>query len=87
MILLLRRLPVLFKLKPLLKDLKLNSDFVFVGWFGPIGVAALYYAVMAHEKLPHEEIWAIPALIIFTSVIVHAATSYPFVKKNFLCHS
>ncbi|HEX2181326.1 MAG TPA: cation:proton antiporter [Rubrobacteraceae bacterium] len=42
--LLLRRLPAMLALKPLLGRVRGTRDALFLGWFGPIGFAALYYA-------------------------------------------
>ncbi|WP_207494822.1 cation:proton antiporter [Aridibaculum aurantiacum] len=78
-ILLLRRLPVLFALGPLLKFPK-KDDLAFIGWFGPIGVAALFYAMHALHKTGHNEVWHVASLIIFASTIIHGITGYHFAK-------
>jgi len=80
LILLLRRLPGIFILSPLLKTLKKKRDLWFVGWFGPIGVAALYYATIAWHRLHEPILWSLPLLIIFSSTVVHGFTSGPLVK-------
>ena len=42
-VLLLRRLPAVLALRPLLGPLRSKGkDVLFLGWFGPIGAAALY---------------------------------------------
>lgn len=79
-ILLLRRLPAIALLKPMIRPLHDGRDTGFVGWFGPIGVAALYYATHAHEKLHEPLVWSVPSLVIFASVVAHAVTSYPFAR-------
>ncbi len=43
-VLLLRRLPALPAARPVIPPLARPADTRFVGWFGPIGIAALYYA-------------------------------------------
>lgn len=80
LILLLRRLPFLLLTKPLLKGFSLK-DAAFIGWFGPIGVAALFYCFYTYKKLQMEEIWIISSLVVFGSVIVHGMTAYPLLKK------
>lgn len=81
MILLFRRIPALLILKPFLSQFKGRlADVFMIGWFGPIGVAALYYAIKSEEKLHLEEAWSIPGLIVFASTIIHGLTSLPFGK-------
>lgn len=80
LILLFRRLPGILILSPLIKTLKRKRDYLFVGWFGPIGVAALYYATIAHNRLHEPILWSLPLLIIFVSTIIHGVTSGPLVK-------
>ncbi|MFC6998012.1 cation:proton antiporter [Rufibacter roseus] len=79
-VLLLRRLPVILALGPFLKKLPKKADLFMVGWFGPIGVAAMYYAVHSLSKTHVNEIWVISSLVIFGSTIVHGFTGYPFAK-------
>ncbi|MFA7387717.1 MAG: cation:proton antiporter, partial [Thiohalobacteraceae bacterium] len=45
-VLLLRRLPFLLILKRWIPELQDTKDALFLGWFGPIGVAALFYAML-----------------------------------------
>ena len=80
LILLFRRLPFVFFAKPLLKDFKLK-DIAFVGWFGPIGVAALYYCFYTYERLHVEHIWTLTSLVVFGSVIAHGLSAFPLLKK------
>ena len=57
-----------------------TKDALFAGWFGPIGVAALYYSTFAIRQTGYESIWVISSLIIFSSIIVHGITDSPFTK-------
>lgn len=78
LILVFRRVPALLALKPILPQFKDNwDDALMVGWFGPIGVAALFYAVRIKEKTAVEEVWMITSLIVFASTVVHGLTSLP----------
>ncbi|WP_219855932.1 cation:proton antiporter domain-containing protein [Pontibacter mangrovi] len=79
-VLLLRRPPVLLLLKPLLPDLRSKKDALFLGWFGPIAVAAIYYASMAEHKLKEPLIWDVVSLVICASVVVHGVTSTPLTQ-------
>lgn len=51
----------------------------FLSWFGPMGVAALYYALLV-ETLGisrHHDIFAVASLAICMSVVVHSMTATP----------
>ncbi|NET91385.1 MAG: sodium:proton antiporter [Kamptonema sp. SIO1D9] len=80
-VLLLRRLPGMLLLYSLM-GLRRRADALFMGWFGPIGVAAIFYANLAVRDTGIEEIWAIASLIIFTSVFAHGITAVPFTKLH-----
>lgn len=79
-VLLLRRLPMMIALSPILQPLKSRADVVFTGWFGPIGVAALFYALVAERETGHAEVWVAASLIIFASVVAYGVTATPFTK-------
>jgi NhaP-type Na+/H+ or K+/H+ antiporter len=52
-----------------------RADRVFLGWFGPIGVAALYYALHLQERTGESVIWHATSLVIVASVLSHGLTS------------
>ena len=79
-ILLLRRLPVMMLLGRWITSLRSARDAAFVGWFGPMGVAALFYATHAESKTGHHEVWVLSSLVVFSSVIVHGATGTPLTR-------
>jgi len=79
-ILLLRRLPATLALRPLLGNLKRVPDALFLGWFGPIGVAAVFYAFLALSKTGIEEAWSVGSLVICASIVIHGLTAVPFAK-------
>lgn len=74
LVLLLRRPPVALALGP-----PLNLDrpaAAFLGWFGPIGVAALLYlAEASREGVLSDLMWAAGSLVIATSVVLHGLTA------------
>ncbi|MEX1081138.1 MAG: cation:proton antiporter, partial [Halofilum sp. (in: g-proteobacteria)] len=74
-ILLLRRLPILLLLGPGLSALPERKDVAFVGWFGPIGVAALLYAMIALRHTDQPLVWTVTSLIVAASLIVHGVTA------------
>jgi NhaP-type Na+/H+ or K+/H+ antiporter len=75
-VLLLRRLPVLLALK---RPLSLGwRDAVFMGWFGPIGVSALFYLTMeAHRLGADPAVLAAGTLVIAASTLAHGVTTAP----------
>jgi sodium/hydrogen antiporter len=80
-VLLLRRLPAVLALRPLLGPLQgTTKDVLFLGWFGPIGAAALYYAAFSLRETGIEEVWVVGSLIICASVLVHGVTATPLTK-------
>jgi NhaP-type Na+/H+ or K+/H+ antiporter len=79
-VLLLRRLPAVLALRPLLGPLRGTKDVLFLGWFGPVGAAALYYAAYALEETGVEEAWTVGSLVIVASVVAHGITDTPLTK-------
>ncbi|URN13853.1 cation:proton antiporter [Streptomyces radiopugnans] len=75
-VLLLRRLPVLLALK---RPLSLTwRDTLFMGWFGPIGVSALFYLTMeAHRLGADPVVLAAGTLVIAASTVAHGVTTAP----------
>nr|WP_243851422.1 cation:proton antiporter [Modestobacter marinus] len=75
-VLLLRRPPVLLALmRPLGLQLR---DAVFLGWFGPIGVSALFYLSFSEEEgVTDPRLWAAGTLVVVASTVAHGITSAP----------
>ncbi len=80
-VLLLRRLPAVLAVRALLGPLGGRAkDVLFLGWFGPIGAAALYYAAFSMRETGLREAWVVGSLIICASVVVHGVTATPLTK-------
>ncbi|WP_276497068.1 cation:proton antiporter [Pontibacter litorisediminis] len=79
-ILLLRRPPVLLLLRPLLPDLRSTKDALFLGWFGPVAVAAIYYSSMAEHRLGEPLVWDVVSLVICASAVAHGISSTPLTR-------
>lgn len=74
-VLALRRLPVVWLMR---RRLGLARDeAAFAGWFGPIGVAAIYYAMLAEGRTGSELVWPVASLVIAASVLAHGFTATP----------
>lgn len=76
--LLLRRLPWVLLLR---RPLRLAwRDAVFLGWFGPIGVSAVFYLTLLAERLPAADatpVLAAGTAVVAASTVVHGVTSSP----------
>jgi NhaP-type Na+/H+ or K+/H+ antiporter len=57
-----------------------KGDILFLGWFGPIGAAALYYGTFSVEGAGIEEVWVVGSLIICASLLAHGVTATPFTR-------
>lgn len=81
LILFFRRIPVVLSLMQFLPKFR-NRIYssLLLGWFGPIGVATLYYSLLMKEKSGMEDVWIIPSLIVVASTVVHGLTSVPLEK-------
>ena len=75
-VLVLRRLPVLWLLR---RPLGLGrADAAFLGWFGPVGVSALFYLALEAERLALDPVvLAAGSLVVAASTVVHGITSAP----------
>lgn len=55
LVLFFRRLPIMLALKPFIPDVKTWREAMFAGHFGPIGVGAIFVAILARAELEHGE--------------------------------
>lgn len=76
-ILLLRRPPEIVLQKRWIAPARTVKDALFIGWFGPIGIASLYYALLASRTAQNDTIWVIASAIVSSSVIAHGVTATP----------
>lgn len=80
LILLLRRPPTILLMRPLLPQIRNTGDALFVGWFGPIAVAAMYYAGLMEHRLGEPVIWDVVSLVVCASVLAHGVTGAPLTR-------
>jgi len=74
----LRRPLTLALLAPFLRMRR--RDVLFTGWFGPVGIAAIYYALHAEEMLRDPRIWTVTSAVVAVSVLLHGVTASPGTK-------
>jgi NhaP-type Na+/H+ or K+/H+ antiporter len=79
-VLLLRRLPMVLSLRRFIPPLQNRSDAAFAGWFGPIGVAAIYYATLSTHELATNAGWVVGSLVIAASVLTFGIATTPLTK-------
>lgn len=73
-ILLFRRLPMVFALQRFVGPLDRPAASLFFGWFGPIGIAAVFYALLAAEHTGVELVWVAGSLVVVGSVFAHGTS-------------
>lgn len=57
-----------------------RSDRRLMGWFGPIGVAAAYYAAFARAHGADETVWVVVSAVVMGSIFAHGLTSAPLAR-------
>jgi NhaP-type Na+/H+ or K+/H+ antiporter len=80
LVLLLRRPPIVAASVPALRRTLNTHDAAYLGWFGPIGIAAIYYAAFASGHVHDPIIWHASSALIFASIVVHGVTAAPFTR-------
>ncbi|CEG76702.1 hypothetical protein RMATCC62417_11562 [Rhizopus microsporus] len=82
LVLLLRRLPIIMALYKAIPTIHTWREAVFTGWFGPIGVGAVFYAMVALESVPEDGpnaharqmIRPVVYFMVLASVVAHGVT-------------
>ena len=80
-LLLLRRLPAWILLQALGRPYPGFRSATFAGWFGPIGVAAIFYVAFALKHEADPVVWPLVSAVIALSVLVHGVTGTPLTKR------
>nr|XP_018262109.1 Na+/H+ exchanger AnNHA1 [Kwoniella dejecticola CBS 10117]OBR84267.1 Na+/H+ exchanger AnNHA1 [Kwoniella dejecticola CBS 10117] len=100
LILLVRRLPVIVGLYKFIPDIKTFREAIFTGWFGPMGVGAIFISTLARTSIPEgdidhdvaqvervrEVIGPITAFLVLSSIVTHGL-SIPFFSLGRRVHS
>ncbi|KAI7906455.1 Sodium/hydrogen exchanger family-domain-containing protein [Cokeromyces recurvatus] len=82
LVLILRRLPIVIALYKFIPAIRTWREAIFSGWFGPIGVGAIFYYTVAIEAIPEDGpnsharsvLKPIIYFMVLASVIVHGIT-------------
>ncbi|MCA9598649.1 MAG: cation:proton antiporter [Myxococcales bacterium] len=80
-VLLLRRLPLMLLLHRTAATISTPREARFAGWFGPIGIAALYYATLIARRAERPELFALASLVVTGSVFAHGVSATWLVKR------
>ncbi len=78
-VLALRRLPVIWAARRVL-PLKGRADLWFYAWFGPLGIASIFYATLAARLTGLDMVWQAASLVVALSILAHGATATPFLR-------
>ncbi len=81
-VLIFRRISVLLLLRPLLPSARSIPDAPFLGWFGPVAVAAVYYSNLMEHRLENKLIWDVVSLMICSSLVAHGVSATPFTRLS-----
>lgn len=76
-VLLFRRLPMLLALRRVIPPIDRREATLFVGWFGPIGVAAIFYAALSVRETGLRTGWVVGTLVVAGSILAHGVTAVP----------
>ncbi|MHB0776221.1 cation:proton antiporter domain-containing protein [Halomonas sp. WWR20] len=76
----LRRLPVILALRPLLGPWRDWRTACLAGWFGPIGVSALYYSSLIITKTGDDIAWKVGSLVVLVSLVLHGMSATPLAR-------
>lgn len=80
-VLALRRPPAWLLLRYGVPSLRSRRDALFAGWFGPVGIAAMFYALKAHADTGLEIVWPAVSLVIVASVLAHGISATPLTLR------
>jgi sodium/hydrogen antiporter len=76
-VLVLRRLPAVLALRPLI-GARTWLDAAWLGWFGPVGVTAVFYLLHLRELgVTDPVVWQAGSLVVTASIVAHGITASP----------
>jgi len=79
-IILLRRPLPWFILRTRFASLHDWRDATFAGWFGPRGIAAVFYALDWRQRTGVRDLWPLVSLVVTVSVVLHGLSGTPMIR-------
>ncbi len=76
-VLVFRRLPWWLLMQKFTPAFRRPADAAINGWFGPIGVASLFYVAYATQHEDVRLIWSVGTFVVLSSVMIHGLTAMP----------
>ncbi|MFC6826108.1 cation:proton antiporter [Halopelagius fulvigenes] len=76
-----RRLPMILLLRRYVDPIDDLRAALFAGWFGPIGVAAIFYSLLAVRETELEIAWTAGSLLVGGSLLAHGLTATPLTHR------
>ncbi len=80
-VLVLRRLPWWLLLRPAFSTIRTGREAAFLGWFGPMGIASIYYAVLVVDRTDVQTIWPVASLVVALSIVMHGVSATPLATR------
>lgn len=78
-----RRLPAVLATHRAVTVFHHRRDWLFVGWFGPIGISTIFYAMVALDRdvAGADRIWALASQVVVFSLLAHGLTATPLALR------
>lgn len=80
LVLLFRRIPVLLLLRPLMPHWRDYRMVLTAGYFGPIGISALFYGMLVMHRTGNDIAWVAGSLVVCASLLTHGMSAAPGAK-------
>lgn len=74
-----RRIPWWYLLRRSMAPVETRREAIFLGFFGPIGTATIYYALLVHDW-SGQQFWPIASLAVTVSATVHGLATSPALR-------
>ncbi len=79
-VLIFRRLPWWMLIGRFFAGIDTNRERAFLGWFGPMGVASTYYAMLSQDETQLHIIWPVVSLTVVASVVIYGSSATPLTQ-------
>ena len=79
LVLLFRRLPFMMAARRLIPQIKSNREAFFCGWFGPMGVGAIFFAMVCFQTdgldvTVKYNVFTVVTFVVLASIVIHGIT-------------